>query len=246
MTIHRYSNVTYTMWPELHSAINDMIAQGTYKKLAEIHAATESESDGLVRARHRMHGANYGPIGMRRFLPWHRAYLIAFERELRNINEYLSLPYWDWHADAGRLVGFSGLLGLSTGRELGTRLGEAERPQRRPWLESSSTIFNDYTEYTGSYYQFTRALEFGPHGWGHMWIGGVMSDTMNSPNDPAFWFHHAQVDRIWAKWQIVNPNERAALTDPETILDPWNKEFTVLNVDDISNLGGDSYTYIDP
>jgi len=47
----------------------------------------------------------YDPVGFRRFLGWHRAFLIAFERELRNVNATLSLPYWDWDNDKGQLVG---------------------------------------------------------------------------------------------------------------------------------------------
>lgn len=37
---------------------------------------------------------------------------------------------------------------------------------------------------------------------GHNIIGGdAGSDFYNSPSDPYFWFHHAQVDRIWSIWQ---------------------------------------------
>jgi tyrosinase len=34
----------------------------------------------------------------------------------------------------------------------------------------------------------------------HEWVGGDMR-TSTSPNDPIFWFHHCNVDRIWAGWQ---------------------------------------------
>ncbi|SDS16926.1 Common central domain of tyrosinase [Friedmanniella luteola] len=34
----------------------------------------------------------------------------------------------------------------------------------------------------------------------HEWVGGDMR-MGTSPNDPVFWFHHANVDRIWAGWQ---------------------------------------------
>lgn len=33
----------------------------------------------------------------------------------------------------------------------------------------------------------------------HVWIGGDMSPT-TSPNDPAFYLNHCNVDRIWAGW----------------------------------------------
>lgn len=33
-----------------------------------------------------------------------------------------------------------------------------------------------------------------------MWVGGDMM-TASSPNDPAFYLNHCNVDRIWAAWQ---------------------------------------------
>ncbi|MEW1696328.1 tyrosinase family protein [Streptomyces sp. NPDC093249] len=38
---------------------------------------------------------HFGPS----FLPWHRKYLIEFERELKKIDPNVSIPYWDWTAD---------------------------------------------------------------------------------------------------------------------------------------------------
>jgi tyrosinase len=38
------------------------------------------------------------------------------------------------------------------------------------------------------------------HNTGHNFIGGHMARAF-SPNDPIFWLHHANVDRIWANWQ---------------------------------------------
>jgi tyrosinase len=40
------------------------------------------------------------------------------------------------------------------------------------------------------------------HNRGHNFIGGHMSGG-NSPNDPLFWMHHANVDRLWARWQAM-------------------------------------------
>ena len=240
--IIRESNTTYTRWSELRRAINILIQNGTYEQLANIHAVRIQDADGFVHARHRMHGQMYGPIGMRRFLPWHRAYLIAFERELRKIDPTLSIPYWDWHEDGGRLVGFAGFLGLSTGRNLGALPNEPSVEGRQSWVIDENT-FDLFTQHTGDYYPFTRNLESWPHGFGHNWIGGTMADLMISPNDPAFWFHHAQVDRIWSEWQKNNPEELAALDGIEAELDPWDSEFSINNINDISSLGDDSYEY---
>jgi tyrosinase len=38
------------------------------------------------------------------------------------------------------------------------------------------------------------------HNQVHVWVGGSMLQ-MTSPNDPVFFLHHANVDRLWAQWQ---------------------------------------------
>ncbi len=40
----------------------------------------------------------------------------------------------------------------------------------------------------------------GMHNGVHGWVGGDMAQ-MTSPNDPIFFMHHAQIDRLWAIWQ---------------------------------------------
>ena len=42
------------------------------------------------------------------------------------------------------------------------------------------------------------------HGRGHGYVGGDMDGSSASPNDPIFFLHHAQVDRLWAAWQDAN------------------------------------------
>ena len=254
--IVRKSNVAFSRWKDFRTAVSEMISAGTYAKLAEIHAAREREPDGLVRSRHRMHGTMFGPVGYRRFLPWHRAYLIAFERELRQIDDTLSIPYWDWDNDQGRLEGFRNFLALADSRDVGLRPGEQSSDlNRRRWFSSEElTVF--FETFEGDYYFFTRTLEsgtrtaagmiVGQHNAGHSWMGGDMAIVRNSPNDVAFWLHHAAVDRVWAKWQEGNPGERAFLSGQEAKLDPWDSEFNVENIDDIGALGEDSYAYEDP
>jgi hypothetical protein len=52
------------------------------------------------------------------------------------------------------------------------------------------------------------ALEGGPHPGPHQFIGGDMSD-MSSPNDPLFFVHHSNVDRIWALWQDYRDHDQS-------------------------------------
>lgn len=41
----------------------------------------------------------------------------------------------------------------------------------------------------------------------HVWVGGDMQ-LSSSPNDPTFFLHHSNVDRIWAAWQERFPQAR--------------------------------------
>jgi tyrosinase len=45
----------------------------------------------------------------------------------------------------------------------------------------------------------------GFHNQIHVWIGGLMQSPARAVNDPVFWMHHANVDRIWCKWQNLYP-----------------------------------------
>jgi Common central domain of tyrosinase len=59
-----------------------------------------------------------------------------------------------------------------------------------------------------------KYLEYLLHNGIHVWIGGATADFsdgghMTFPpvaiNDPVFWLHHANVDRLWAIWQQHHP-----------------------------------------
>jgi tyrosinase len=51
---------------------------------------------------------------------------------------------------------------------------------------------------------FRRIVEINFHNLVHRWVNGNMV-TMASPNDPVFWLHHSNVDRLWSIWQRNNP-----------------------------------------
>ena len=52
-------------------------------------------------------------------------------------------------------------------------------------------------------------IEIGPHGGGHYVMGGDPGgDVFTSPNDPAFFVHHGQMDRMWALFQEMDPDTR--------------------------------------
>jgi tyrosinase len=45
------------------------------------------------------------------------------------------------------------------------------------------------------------------HNQVHVWIGGNMYPVSAAPNDPVFFMHHANVDRLFCKWQEATPFE---------------------------------------
>jgi tyrosinase len=56
----------------------------------------------------------------------------------------------------------------------------------------------------------------------HVWVNGSLL-TAASPNDPVFFLHHNNVDRIWAQWQDIHGIDSYV---------PKNGEFPANNVDD--------------
>ncbi len=54
-----------------------------------------------------------------------------------------------------------------------------------------------------------RKNESGMHNGVHVWVGGKMADVPTAPNDPAFWLHHSNIDRLWAQWQARFPGDAA-------------------------------------
>ncbi|GKT43545.1 tyrosinase ustQ [Colletotrichum spaethianum] len=58
-----------------------------------------------------------------------------------------------------------------------------------------------------SYEEFFLALEMGPHDIIPLGIRGDFS-SFTAPNDPIFYLHHAQLDRVWWLWQMRDKKNR--------------------------------------
>lgn len=175
------------------------------------------------------------------FLPWHRAYLIHVERALQEaINEpSLTIPYWDWITtptlpksffeasyrkgpekqinplyDDQRYgpVGQGGAVNFAD-------LGAPEKDERE--LIAIDT-FKNFAGAPPDGKQTKRPgfLEATPHTYIHRAIGydqpnnrvGLLTVGM-APLDPAFFLHHANVDRLWTVWTKAG-GRRANPEDP--------------------------------
>jgi len=58
------------------------------------------------------------------------------------------------------------------------------------------------------------------HGTVHLWVGGTtpegnpgsLADTVTSPNDPVFWLHHANIDRLAETWWAAHDYQYLPIT----------------------------------
>ncbi|KAF4819160.1 Tyrosinase-like protein orsC [Colletotrichum siamense] len=76
----------------------------------------------------------------------------------------------------------------------------------------------------------------GVHGGGHTTIGGDPGgDIFNSPADPAFWLHHAMIDRSWWIWQLQDLDSRLiAVSGTTNMKDPTAPNGTLTDDIDLS------------
>jgi hypothetical protein len=148
------------------------------------------------------------PLGTYRFLPWHRVYLYRMEVWLNFFVPGVTIPYWDWAND--RTLPSWVLLppGITRGPDL-TR------------VVATQTEINQNVLARSDYVSFTTNLEQA-HNTVHMFVGGnTMPFPMVSPRDPLFFLHHANVDRIWAQWQLTPGRPEAPLTGADAVMTPF-------------------------
>ncbi|HEX8884204.1 MAG TPA: tyrosinase family protein [Noviherbaspirillum sp.] len=139
---------------------------------------------------------NYCPHGIAYFLAWHRGYLYYFEQQLRTVSgdSSLTLPYWNYYKYPRIPAEFT---------------DPANKPLYVP--RAGTNVYNALTlaPFASSVWNFQRGttnafepqFESAPHNPVHNLIGNVMA-TMQSPNDPIFYLHHANVDRLWHAWAL--------------------------------------------
>jgi tyrosinase len=76
------------------------------------------------------------------------------------------------------------------------------------------------------------------HGAGHYSMGGDGSDVFTSLNDPAFYQHHAMLDRVYWMRQALHPNIANTINGTRTFRDtPPSANATVDDLLDVGVLG---------
>jgi tyrosinase len=138
---------------------------------------------------------NNCPHGVPYFLAWHRGYIYYFERQIRAVSgdSKLVLPYWDYYSYATMPAEFTN---SSNSNPLYVDRVNTNVRQALTMAPFASTIINFPTGMSNA---FEPTCEGAPHNQIHNLIGNVMA-TMQSPIDPIFWLHHANIDRLWVAW----------------------------------------------
>lgn len=165
------------------------------------------------------------------FLPWHRAFVLHFERLLQSSDPSVALPYWHFDQSSPSMfnANFIGsnptapstqaVLNVSNPISTWVIPGESAGIRRRTPYGDTGTpgsvlgtgtgvVTETATLGLGTTFQNFKAMEQNTHNGAHnnsgntvSWIGG---SPAIAPQDPLFYFLHSNVDRLWAKWQWVN------------------------------------------
>ncbi len=94
-------NATSLSAAEKKALVDALIAlkkNGRYDKYVHWHHAVMTASVLPIEPRDASYrnGAHRGPS----FLPWHREFLMQVEADLQGVDASITMPYWDWTADA--------------------------------------------------------------------------------------------------------------------------------------------------
>jgi hypothetical protein len=204
-------------------ALKDKQGPGSYQQLAGIHGLPDFQCLHHVPA----------------WLPWHRLYILQVEDALRAIDAGLVLPFWDWtltqSVEEGLPAAFTdptyqpaGGPALPNPLRSGTYVADQQsqetfrnvgtRSQRQQTADEVATAFDQQV-----FADFSEALA-APHDDLHsVWVQGSMGDPTYAAYDPIFWAHHANVDRLWAQWQLGPNNDAPDASTQAQVLTPFNQ-----------------------
>ena len=166
------------------------------------------------------------------FLPWHRYYVWMLERIIRTVTGRVdfAMPYWNYtSADPAQ----RGVVPLQFRMPDDPVFGVLYRPNRVARANNGLPIHAlqpgdamnideamSKTNYStvGSVTGFGRTVDSTIHGRIHTLVGNTrgMGAVPYAGNDPLFFVHHCNIDRMWASW---NKNGNKNPTD--AVANPW-------------------------
>jgi hypothetical protein len=132
------------------------------------------------------------------FWSWHRMYLYWFERIIRKMSgdANFALPFWNYEAATERKLPAPFRNSASTlyvsNRGAGWNAGTAS-------LAASAVATSGFMP-TVPYYNAQSGCESTPHAAVHVSVGGWMGFVPTAAQDPIFYLHHSNIDRLWNAW----------------------------------------------
>jgi polyphenol oxidase len=194
--------------------------------------------------------------GSWRFFPWHRAFLYFHERILCKLigDDTFALPYWDWDSQ-GRQT-FPAVYGDPNDptNPLSDILRSARPGDAIPSQVVSPRIMDRTMNaptanlFMGTQSGTSGAMENAPHGPVHIWTGDTslqaakndMGILDTAAQDPVFFAHHGNIDRLWSVWLDLSPAHRNP-TSPTWLTHVWqfydeNRVWTQIAISDVIDM----------
>jgi len=182
------------------------------------------------------------------FLPWHRAFLYYHERILGSLTGEIAgfrLPLWEWERE--RFFPQAYAVPANAGNALWDAKRNAFMLSGSPLPESDATAdrialldgIADFLTFGGGP-ATGGALEIDPHNVMHVDIGMQeppwtdMGNLGSSARDPLFYAHHANIDKLWHRWNALgrsNPGDADFLTLRWTFYDEHGSPVSISAAD---------------
>lgn len=181
------------------NAILGLHSAGNYAVFQEIHSIASSQ------AHHSLTPANPA------FLPWHRAFVLEYERALQGVDPSVAAHYWIYTATATNIfhddfMGTNDSSGLvMSGPFAGWTIDGLTPIDRGPGNHQGSctSCASDATVLAEALYADFRTLEGTSHDCAHGFVGGWMGSVPTATRDPIFFLLHSNVERLYCEWQSM-------------------------------------------
>ncbi|MGA2427565.1 MAG: tyrosinase family protein [Candidatus Acidiferrum sp.] len=194
------------------------------------------------------------------FLPWHRMFVFHFERMIRKFSgdESFALPYWNYSTPNPSLHGVipaefrvsRSVLFVDKRNQPPQPNVNAGQPidKGQPGNPLGLGCLGQCTyESQGAVPGFCMDTDNTVHGSVHVLVGNTqnMGQIPWAADDPVFWMHHCNIDRLWASWNRggrTNPTAPAFLSQTFTFADENNYK-VVMRIGDVLDFAKLGYTY---